>query len=43
MGGERGWNLRRERVELEEREDGIGGERRWGNWRREEGVGGEEG
>ena len=29
MVGERGWNLRRERMELEEREDGgIGGERR---------------
>ena len=40
MGGERGWNLRREGE--------IGGERgwaerRWGNWRREEGMGEERG
>ena len=39
---------RRKRLEFEEREGGIGGERgwaerRWGNWRREEGMGEERG
>ena len=48
MGGEKGWNIRRERVELEEREDGqredggIGGERK--GWEeREGGLGGSRG